>query len=73
MAFLLAIPQPPTGFLMRQATPQALLETIRRAIATYRDAARWREMQRAGMAREFGWGPAAQAYRGIYERIGKPR
>ena len=61
--------QPPTGFLMRQATAQALLETIRRAIATYRDAARWREMQRAGMAREFGWGPAAQAYRGIYDRI----
>ena len=61
-----------TGFLMKSATPEALIEASRRAIAAYRDASRWREIQRAGMARDFGWAAAARAYVGIYEKI-KPK
>jgi starch synthase len=58
-----------TGFLMRSATPQALLEATRRALAAYRDAARWQAIQRSGMAKDFGWASAARAYVGIYEKI----
>jgi starch synthase len=58
-----------TGFLMKAATPAALLEAAGRALATYRDPARWLAMQRAGMARDFGWASAARAYADIYDRI----
>jgi starch synthase len=42
---------------------------VRRALEIYRDAARWRKLQRQAMARDFGWGRAAQAYADIYARI----
>jgi starch synthase len=58
-----------TGFLMKSALPDALVDAARHAIAAYRDPPRWREIQRAGMSRDFGWGPAARAYAGIYEKI----
>jgi starch synthase len=54
---------------MKAATPAALREAAGRALSAYRDASRWREVQRAGMARDFGWGPAACAYADIYARI----
>lgn len=58
-----------TGFLMKSATPAALLEAAGRALGAYRDPAAWRAIQRAGMARDFGWGPAARAYADIYSKI----
>jgi len=61
-----------TGFLMKSATPEALVEASRRAIAAYRVPARWREIQKAGMARDFGWAAAARAYADIYQKI-KPK
>jgi len=58
-----------TGFLMRELNARALVEAIRRAVSTYRDAKAWAAVQRSGMARDFGWGPAAKAYADIYRRI----
>ena len=58
-----------TGFLMKSATPESLIDAARRAIAAYREPPRWREIQRAGMARDFGWAPAARAYADIYDKI----
>ena len=58
-----------TGFLMKSATPQALVEAVRHGVEAYRNPQRWREIQRAGMARDFGWAPAARAYADIYEKI----
>ena len=58
-----------TGFLMTEATPAALLEAASRAVAAWRDPARWRRLQLAGMSREFGWAKAASEYSSIYERI----
>jgi len=57
-----------TGFLFDEPTPQALLETIRRALETWRDPEAWRKLQRNGMARDFGWGGAARAYLEAYRR-----
>ena len=58
-----------TGFLMRSLDARALVDAVRRAVSAYRDAKAWTAMQRNGMARDFGWGPAARAYAGIYGRI----
>ena len=54
-----------TGFLFRTD----LLEAVRRAAAAYRDPARWREIQRAGMRRDFSWGAAARRYADLYGRL----
>jgi starch synthase len=55
-----------TGFLFDEATPTALLEAVERALAVYRDAKLWRRLQRAGMARDFGWEAAARRYAEVY-------
>src|SRR5688572_1368811 len=48
-----------TGFLFEGPEPAALTAGVRRALAAYRDPARWALVQRAGMARDFSWGAAA--------------
>ncbi len=58
-----------TGFLMRERTSEALLETVGRAMAAWRDARRWRALQLNGMAKDFGWAAAAKQYAAIYARI----
>jgi starch synthase len=57
-----------TGFPFDDATPEGLLAALRRALATWRDARAWRSLQRAGMARDFGWRAPAQAYLETYRR-----
>jgi len=58
-----------TGYLMRELTSKGLVEAVQRGLADYRDPSRWRGIQRAGMARDFGWASAARAYGDIYARI----
>jgi starch synthase len=58
-----------TGYLMRELTAKGLVEAVQRGLADYRDPSRWRGIQRAGMARDFGWASAARAYGDIYARI----
>ncbi len=58
-----------TGFLMHELGAGALVKAVERAVAAYRDREAWRALQRNGMARDFGWGPAAKAYADIYARI----
>jgi starch synthase len=64
-----AVDARPTGFLMSDATPDALIEAASRAVTAFRDAKRWRALQLNGMARDFGWGAAAKEYLGIYKKI----
>jgi starch synthase len=58
-----------TGFTFGPYAPGAFLEAIRRALALYRDAAAWRRMMAAGMARDFGWTASARRYLGLYEDL----
>ena len=58
-----------TGYLMDQLTPAGLVAAVERAVAAYREPAQWRRIQKNGMAKNFGWGPAARAYCVIYDRI----
>ena len=57
-----------TGFLFDDPTPQALLGALKRALDAWRDPARWRALQLAGMAGDFGWQTAARAYLETYRR-----
>jgi starch synthase len=61
-----------TGFLFEGAEPAALTAAVRRALAAYRDTARWARIQRAGMARDFSWGAAALRYADLYARLARP-
>jgi starch synthase len=62
----------PTGFLMDDTTSGALALAAERAIVAWRDPRRWRALQLNGMARDFGWGPAAQKYLELYRLIVAP-
>jgi len=55
-----------TGFLFEEESPLALLAAIERAVELYREPKAWRQIQRTGMATDFGWGPAARRYAEVY-------
>jgi starch synthase len=61
-----------TGFVFERAESGALVEAVRRALAVWRDPARWRDIQRAGMARDFSWSAAARRYAGLHSRLATP-
>jgi starch synthase len=49
-----------TGFLFERAEGSALAAAVRRALAVWREPARWREIQHAGMQRDISWRGAAR-------------
>jgi starch synthase len=50
------------GFCFAEAGADALLAAVYRAVSAWRDKRRWRELQRDGMGRDFGWSGPAHAY-----------
>jgi starch synthase len=58
-----------TGFAFTDPSADVLRSAIERAVGTYRDARTWREVQRNGMARNFGWDAAARQYADVYRRV----
>jgi starch synthase len=63
-----ARPRAGNGFTFEPATPAALRETVRRAVAAYRDAGRWSVVVRRGMAEDHSWAVPAAEYVAAYER-----
>ena len=57
------------GFVMADATRQALQATLQRVLRLWPQSAQWRAVQRAGMARDFGWSRSARAYRALFQRL----
>jgi starch synthase len=56
-----------TGFKMQLLSEDALVGTVAWAVDTYRNHPEaFRAMQLRAMAKEFGWGPAAEAYQQAY-------
>ena len=55
------------------ATPEALLQAIRRAVSAWHDKLIWHKLQRNGMALDFGWSKAAAAYRSVYAGLSVSR
>jgi len=60
-----------TGFLFERAESAALASAVRRALAVWREPGRWREMQGAGMRRDFSWAAAARRYADLYSRLAR--
>lgn len=57
------------GFVFTDPSAAALLDAIRRAVDTWRDAPRWRQLQRRGMAGDYSWAQPAQRYAEVYARL----
>jgi starch synthase len=55
-----------TGFVFDAYTPEALVSTVARAIAAYRDPGLWRRLQQAAMRADFSWERAAIQYHTLY-------
>jgi starch synthase len=57
-----------TGFVFEDYTPEALWETIMRAIDLYEEKPDdWRRIQRNGMAHDFSWTRSAEKYDEVYK------
>ncbi|MGE0702845.1 MAG: glycogen synthase GlgA [Vicinamibacterales bacterium] len=61
-----------TGFVFHDYTPGALIEALRRALATFRKPRAWKALQRAGMKQDHSWDRSAREYVRIYERVSEP-
>jgi starch synthase len=59
------------GFLFKEASADGLLGAVRRALDVYAEPARWLNLQRAGMERDFSWSAAARRYADLYLKLAR--
>ncbi len=59
------------GFSFTDPTPQALWQTIERALALWPDRDAWVELMRNGMNADWSWNRSAREYTRLYEEIGR--
>lgn len=57
-----------TGFVFAEHSAEALVETVRRVVAAFRNHALWNGLVEAGMRQDFSWSRSARAYVQVYER-----
>jgi starch synthase len=57
------------GFTFHEATVEAMLAALRRAVDAWCNRALWRRLQRAGMQAEHGWEAAARQYLALYQEL----
>jgi starch synthase len=60
-----------TGFVFEEYSPEALVATVRRALAVFADQPRWRALQTAGMRQDHSWDRSAREYVKIYDRAAR--
>ena len=58
-----------TGFVFVDKKVKSFNDTLRRALSTYPDRARWLTLQKAGMAQEFSWPNSARKYLDLYRKL----
>jgi starch synthase len=58
-----------TGFVIPEATPEALRTGLERVAAAWAEPQRWAALQRQGMERAFGWQESARDYARLYRDI----
>jgi starch synthase len=56
------------GFKFREATPAALVRTLRTALRLFHDRSAWRRLMRQGMAEDHSWRLRAKEYVRVYRR-----
>ena len=57
-----------TGVVFDDATPQALLQAVDRALALYRQPRLWKKILFNGMQQDFSWRRSARQYLQLYQR-----
>jgi starch synthase len=58
-----------TGFMFQPYEPQALLETIDKALRVYDNKGTWSALQYTAMNMDFSWDRSARAYSTLYEQL----
>jgi len=58
-----------TGFVMKEVSYTALMESIRSALMHYRQLKDWLQLQRNAMSQDFSWKKSAAMYRDLYNQI----
>jgi starch synthase len=58
-----------TGFVFQDATIDALLATVQRAIAAWHDRKGWQALQKRGMQADFSWDAPARHYLALYQNL----
>jgi len=61
-----------TGFVFDSARAPALGAAINRAVALYREPARWRRLVVRAMAQDFSWSSSAEHYETLYRELSAP-
>jgi len=62
-----------TGFKFKESNGEALLDTVKAAVAAYRDNQKWQRLMRNGMLQDYSWATAAKEYAKVYERARQGR
>lgn len=62
------LPVEASGFSFREASPEALTATVRRALAVYENHDAWRVIQGIGMSKDFSWTRSARQYLEVYRQ-----
>jgi starch synthase len=57
-----------TGFVFDDATPEALVTAVERALTLYRQPKVWKRLMTAAMDQDFSWQASARRYLEIYTR-----
>jgi len=57
------------GFVFAEATAEALLEAIERAVDLWHNTRQWKALQRRGMSADFGWDSPARQYIEVYKSL----
>jgi len=57
------------GFVCGDATPAAILDTVRRVATLWQDKPSWRQLQRNAMAGDYSWRNPAQRYLDLYNSL----
>ncbi len=58
-----------SGFVFNEATPGALMETIKRGLVLYANQPLWKTLQRNAMSKDFSWENSASQYLALYNEI----
>ena len=58
-----------TGFVFDTYDPQALWDSIERALRLFADRRSWTELMHRAMRMDFSWDRSAQAYNNLYEEF----
>ncbi len=57
-----------TGLMFDEFNPWALWDALDRALKVYAQPAKWAELQKNGMGRDFSWSKSGREYATLYER-----